>query len=233
MKSISKYILLLLLFSSQLFVACDESTEDPSTITYFAIFEEVKGAEQFSFSSDLFTFVELGGTYTDPGVVVTEGGEDVADKVVVNGTVNPQQAGIYRIQYSVNNKDGFPASVVRNVIVSDMENAPETDLSGDYISPYSATGTKIYKMRPGVFFLNDFMGFGFVNANAGNMAAAFGGYFLLLPDNTIRSLYSYASGFGATGEMVNGRYDPATRTISYTFVAAAIGVQYNISLKIK
>lgn len=232
MKKISECILLLL-FLSRFFAACDENTEDPSTVTSFATFEEVKGAEQFPFSGELFTFVELGSAYVDPGVRVTENGTDVSDKVTVAGTVDPRQTGIYRVTYRVNNRDGFPASVVRNVIVSDSEHAPETDLSGEYVSNYSEVGTQIYKMHPGVFFLNDFMGFGFVNINAGNMAAAFGGYFLLLPDNTIRSLYSYASGFGATGEMADGRYDPEEGSISYTFRAAAIGVEYPVNLKIK
>jgi hypothetical protein len=121
MKLLYKYSLIIA--SLFFLLSCDKETEDISRITYYCELDLKGGAVEF---------VSLGGTYAESGWVATEDGKDVSDKVTVLGKdkINTQVAGLYRLDYSVNNSDGYPTSVSRNVAV--VAALPTTDLSGEY-----------------------------------------------------------------------------------------------------
>lgn len=67
--------------------------------------------------------INVGGTYTDPGVKVTENGNDVTSKatVKVNGTVDTSKPGSYSITYNIK-YDSYTKTLTRNVTVKASTN---------------------------------------------------------------------------------------------------------------
>lgn len=69
--------------------------------------------------------------FTDPGVTALEG--TTALTPVVTGLPDMTTAGLYTIRYVATNKDGFTASITRQVLVYDpASSAAANDLSGNY-----------------------------------------------------------------------------------------------------
>lgn len=113
-----KYILLALL-STLMFTSCEKETEGLSKVTVYA---------DFKMEGDEFMFIQSNMTFTDPGVTASEG--EIVLPVAITGAVNTSVPGVYVLQYSAKNSDGFAASVQRTVAV--VTSMPTTDLSGTY-----------------------------------------------------------------------------------------------------
>jgi hypothetical protein len=90
----------------------------------------------------------VGGTFTDPGIIATEGGADIP--YTTDGSVNTGEVGVYDLTYTAVNKDGFPASLTRTVIIYSTESSgAANDLSGMCVPRMvRSTWTKI---APGVY----------------------------------------------------------------------------------
>src|SRR5690348_9764327 len=62
--------------------------------------------------------VTLGVAYIDPGATgIDDRDGDISPSIVVSGTVNPKQADIYKIEYSLSDKAGNTTKVDREVNV--------------------------------------------------------------------------------------------------------------------
>lgn len=139
-----------LLFLVMLLASCEKdsiiNTHDrvgSSRVTYFAKIT-VTGAPVIS--------VIKGGSFTDPGAKAVAGDAEVP--VVTTGTVNTGQVGLYTINYSAVNADGYSSSASRTVVVIPNAELPGLDISGTYNAvpvgntPGPATITKV---APGVY----------------------------------------------------------------------------------
>ncbi len=134
------YLAVSLLFVTS-FMSCEKDLETKgiSKITYFPDIT-VQGAATVN--------VNLGGTYVDPGVVVTENGTPIPYTTQVVGkyfgytgeTVNTAIADVYEVQYTAVNKDGYAKTNSRVVIV----NPP----SGDLVSSLEGWYTANVKRAP-------------------------------------------------------------------------------------
>jgi hypothetical protein len=118
------------------------SLEDPieSQVTEYAEFEVTGGQ---------YVYWEQGEAFTEPGVVAIAGGESL--EVQVDGTVDVNTPGVYVLNYSSINADGFAATTTRYVAVGITDVAFNRDLSGLYL-----TGTRsntVTQIVPG-FYLN-------------------------------------------------------------------------------
>ncbi|MCL1936892.1 MAG: DUF5012 domain-containing protein [Candidatus Azobacteroides sp.] len=224
MKVLYKYCLIVA--SVFLLFSCEKETEGISRITYYC---------ELDLKGDPTEFISLGSTYNEAGWVASENGENVTDKVTVNGTVNANTAGIYRLVYSVYNSDGFAKTAVRQVIVYDT--TPSVIESGFYeVSPSSnrtsfgsgpgtsgssefKSGTTIiiYQISAGKFYISDFIG-GYYDVGRGyGSTYAMTGLFQLNSDNTIELIDSRIAGWGdGLDAVVDGVYDPTTKTLTYT-----------------
>lgn len=100
-KAIYKWMGCLVAVLALTLAACDETSQDPSTITYYITFE---------MEGDATMLVPVGTAYEEPGVTAMEGTEDVTASVVTTGTVNSDEVGLYTLTYSAVNKDGFSSS---------------------------------------------------------------------------------------------------------------------------
>ena len=217
---------LLLIFSVLFLFSCDKETEGVSRITYYV---------DLTLKGNPVEFVSLGGTYVEPGWEAYEEGEDVSDKVQVSGNVNTSKAGLYTLTYVAYNTDGFPKTATRQVVVSDPTPSPlesgfyKVSKSSNRTSLGSgpgSTGSKeyaseptilIYQVSPGKFYISDFMG-GYYEVGRGyGSRYAMTGHFILNDNNTLTLSDSFIAGWGdSLDDLVNGIYDPATKTLIYT-----------------
>jgi hypothetical protein len=116
------YIVSALFLAVALLYGCDEAeTEGVSKVTFYA---------EITLAGDQWNSIPQGGTWTEPGVTATEEGEEI--EVQIGGdAVNPNVPGVYTIEYTAINRDGFPATEYRYVGVISPD-VVDDDLSGLY-----------------------------------------------------------------------------------------------------
>lgn len=212
------------------------TTEDPSTVTYYVSFE---------MNGDETTLVPLNTSFTDPGVVATENGIEVNDKVVVSisdpsgasvSSIPTNTPGLYYVNYSAVNSDGFPASVDRTVIVydpavtasiagtyfADMTNSKYGTAGktfADYAPGYGFSGTPVVcfeEIAPGFFQCDDLLGGWYGQIRAYGAKYYMSGIVVLNADNTISLLTSYIPGWGdGLDYLENSSYNPETGILTY------------------
>lgn len=201
--------------------SCEKTTEGLTDVTYYVNFE---------MNGDDPMLVQVGSSFTDPGVVALEGEEDVTASVTINSDVNASQIGLYSVSYSAENADGFSSSVKRTVIVYDP--AVTTDASGNYTVDSSVSyrnmngaqapfkgdfSVSVELVAPGIFAVSDFLGGWYDQGAAYGSTYAMKGYFKLNADNTIEPLSSFVAGWGdSMDRMTGGKYDPETGQITWS-----------------
>lgn len=215
-----------------LFVSCDKETEGISFETNYATFE-LTGNNPYN--------LPKGNTYVEPGVKAMAGDDELT--VVTSNNINSNVLGIYTVNYSATNVDGFESHTTRTVAVYDPS-APTTDISGTYVSNLVRTTIAsgaiksnnnleviITKVGPGIFHISDFLG-GYYAQGAGyGSAYAMTGYVALNADNTLTLLSSQISGWGDSLDSLNeGKYDPSTGTITWKSVYAGSFI-FSVTLK--
>jgi len=78
--------------------------------------------------------IEKGGTYTELGATAKKEGEDLTSEIVIIGDVDTSEAGVYEIKYTITDRDGNCASIVRIVNVVHMNEDFEENISLDLSS---------------------------------------------------------------------------------------------------
>lgn len=215
MKNIVYSVLVCLSF---VFVACDKSTNDTSKVTHFVTLEIV-GDEKI--------FLEKGQPYVDPGYHAEMNGEDITASVQIKGSVDVNTPGIYQITYTAYNEDGFAKTLTRTVYVADATVSPLK--SGIYhvaegsqcivppVVALSGYEIIILQLKPGVFYISDFLGGWYDHYKGYGANYAMTGEFKLNDDNTITCLKSHIAGFGdSIKQLTNTLLDSATGTLKWT-----------------
>lgn len=200
-------------------MSCEnETTAGFTRITYYPTLEVL---------GDPVVIINKGTAYNDEGAKSVLNGEDITNQIVVQSNVDVNKTGIYNVNYSVTNADGFSVKGSRTVYVIDP--TPSALESGEYmvstgsyrlragaIIKYSGYPITILQMEPGKFFITDFLG-GYYDQRAGyGSSYAATGFFKLNADNTITLISSSVAGWGdSLSDLVDGKYDPATKVISW------------------
>ena len=185
----------------------DELTD--SRLTYYA---------DLQMQGDEFMLVPIGSTFVDPGCTGTLAGEDITDKIMVDGAdeVDPNTLGFYYITYSAVGSDGYPASVERTVCVYDP--SVTLDISGSYDVDMNAsmyqqartyadraayygntsqcTGIEFTQIVPGIFYVNDLFGGWYEQIRGYGSRYAMTAYVSVDNDGNIGLLSSYIAGWG-------------------------------------
>jgi len=233
MKNILKTIAFLMMIS--LMTGCQKITTEGFTNVTFYPSITILGDNPYT--------LEVGSTFTDPGIKVMEGDEDITAKATITGTVNKDQVDFYYITYSATNKDGFSKSAIRTVIVYNPEST--TDISGNYsvnidesyrivngtttvikysdmaglYPPYgdfSDFTVDIDRVSPGFFSVNDFYGGYYIAGRGYANIYMMGGYISVNPDNSIELISSRVPGWGdGLDYLIEAEYDPDTDTIKW------------------
>lgn len=205
-----KYLILLAAFVLSL-TSCEKDTEGVSKETAFATFA-MKGNE--------FIYLIKGQAYIDPGVTAKENGTDL--KVDIAGAVDVTKAGVYTLTYSAVNSDGYPGSIKRTVVVSDISaEAAANDLSGNYARSSNASVAVWTKVAPGVYSV--FNPGGAPNTNLT----------VIVFNPTVSSVYipQQVSSDGSITSSSNESYNPEKNTYSWVIVNPGYGAALRTFVK--
>lgn len=237
-----KLIYSLFVCLSLIMVSCDDTTQDPSFITYYVDFE---------MSGDEVMTVELGTPYVEPGVTAKEQGKDISSTIVTKGAdkVDVNKAGVYFITYSATNVDGYSSKITRMVAVYDP--AITTDISGEYSTNLDSNrqlpevdedgedmvdgdgnyiwdtpapfpnnfSVSVEKIAPGVFYISDMMG-GYYDQGRGYGAGYAMEAYVSLKSDADPTFSIVSGGTSAFG----GEYDALTNVVYNPNVAEEDGI---------
>ncbi|WP_310393241.1 DUF5011 domain-containing protein [Hymenobacter sp.] len=173
----------------------------------------IKSYPAIDLRGDEYYVLNVGETFTEPGVTATLAGEAVEPTIV--GTVNTATPGIYRITYSAANTEGDEVTAVRSVIITNPA-VNNLDQSGDFqrtgfaLSPVTKVGSK------GLYRLDNF---GFTNA-----PNLFPAYFVQTTPNSIVVPSQTIEGLGFTNfASVSSAFTAGRLTrITYSINAPAV-----------
>lgn len=218
------------------FASCeDETSQDPSVITYYAT---------LSLQGDSFLFWEAGKPWVDPGYSSEMQGEDVTDQVKAD-VPNVNRPGVYDLNYLITNADGFSSSDSRRVVIYNGDDSKITasywtvDLANSYrINGGTKAAFKgaftgyVMALGNGDYHVSDLLG-GWYEQGAGyGEAYAMKGVIHINADNTITPVSGDVAGWGDSMDGMDGAvYDPVARTISYTVYYAG-SFEFHVVLKL-
>lgn len=186
---------------------------------------------------DPVVYVDANTTYEDAGCTAELAGEDVSSQVIVTNPVNTSEVGPYTVLYKATNADGFSATASRKVYVG-------THISGTVAegtfrktakgveTPYSGFEIDMLTDNNGKFWIEDLMG-GYYEQRAGyGDRYAMNGFLKVNDDGTVDMVGGGdVVGWGdAYSGFRDGKFDPATNTLSYTVVYAEM--DFNVTLTI-
>ncbi len=159
-----------------------------SKITYYA---------NITLTGNTTISVVKGTAFTDPGVKAEAGGKDIP--VITTGTVNTAAVGLYTLDYSATNADGFSSSATRTVVVIPSAEVAGVDLSGSYSAVSASAGNAtINKLAPGVYF----------TTNCWNGATTIPAYFIST-DGMSLIIPTQSTAFGRLETTMPGTYSPS------------------------
>jgi hypothetical protein len=207
----------------------DKESEGVSRVTQYAT---------ITLNGDDPMFVKAGTPYEELGAVAKEGDTDVEVNIDYSGTyfngtvgsIDTDQADIYQVTYSAVNKDGFPGSHVRTVVV-----AGEGDLVNSLEGLYTSTVVRTPGGGPADADYTDreWVVINKVDDNTYQISDAIGGYYdfgraygpgYAAPATfTVNDIASndfnfepFTVGtFGGEGVITSMEVDPATKTIHF------------------
>jgi len=201
-----KIILLIgVLIAAVYLISCEKESANVSRITYYASLV-VKGQQ--------YMVISKGSAYADPGVTSLMQGVEVP--YVTVGTVDNTVPGVYRLDYSVTNSDGFKSSTFRLVGVIDT-----TAAVNDYSGTYQRTNgvvvhwTKVFK---GLYVVDNVGGVDPV----GSPAWSFPVRIFNIKDSTIE-VPAQPNPLGGDLYCDNARYYPSIIKYSWIVMGAGFG----------
>lgn len=106
---------------------------------------------------DEIMVVGLGTDYTEPGAMAKVGEEDV--ELETAGTVDSNTPGVYPVNYTATNSDGYSRTATRQVVIYDPA-TDAVDLSGSYIRAATGVTVTVTKTGPSTYHINDAGGLG-------------------------------------------------------------------------
>ena len=217
----------LLFFTASLgLTSCSKDQHTDTRVTNYII---------LTVNGDEVVYVNAGDTYVDAGCKAEAAGQDVSDKVVTTNPVDTKVIGPYTVTYKATNEDGFSSSANRYVYVG--EPLVGTVSPGSYRQNSAGTVTKwsgydidMLTDGNGKYWVEDLLG-GYYEQRAGyGSAYSMKGFLQVNADNTVDLVGGGdVAGWGDHyDDFKDGKYDPATKTISYDVVYA--GMDFNVIL---
>jgi len=231
MKKIFFYGLALCLSAMTLTSCSSDEDHTDTRVTYYI---------NLTINGDEVVYLDANSTYVDAGCKAEANGQDVSDKIIIDNPVDTKNIGPYTVTYRAVNEDGFASEVYRYVYVG----APLTGTvaTGSFRQTYNDDGSPKAQVAwsgydidlltdgNGKYWVEDLLG-GYYEQRAGyGSNYSMKGYLQVNADNTV-DLVGGGNVVGwadAYDEFKNGKFDPATNTISYTVVYA--DMDFNVIL---
>jgi hypothetical protein len=188
-------------------------------------------------NGDEVVYVAANSVYTDAGCKAEAAGQDVSDKIQTTNPVNTSEIGPYVVTYKAVNEDGFASEVNRYVYVGDplmgsvMTGSFRQTKAGAVVN-WSGFDIDMLTDGNGLYWVEDLLG-GYYEQRAGyGDRYSMKGFLKVNADNSV----DMVGGGDVVGwqdsydDFKNGKFDPATNTISYTVVYAAMDFNVILSL---
>lgn len=175
-----------------------------STIVYFPV---------VSIIGNRLTIIPVGSSYTDPGVTSTLNGQAVTP--TITGSVDPTTPGVYVINYTASNPQGYSASDWRTVVVIGNDVAAN-DFSGTYLRAATGVTSTWTKDSTGVYTVENPGGAG-VGAGETVIAVNYTGSMISIPQQISPDFGEVSS----SSETYNATASPVT--YSWIFHAGGYG----------
>lgn len=188
-------------------------------------------------NGDEVVYVAANSVYTDAGCKAEAAGQDVSDRIQTINPVNTSEIGPYVVTYKAVNEDGFASEVNRYVYVGDplmgsvMTGSFRQTKAGAVVN-WSGFDIDMLTDGNGLYWVEDLLG-GYYEQRAGyGDRYSMKGYLQVNADNSV----DMVGGGDVVGwqdsydDFKNGKFDPATNTISYTVVYAAMDFNVILSL---
>lgn len=222
-----KTIILSLVAMGLLFASCEKVDHAVNQkVTYYPVFD-IQGGSTVAW--------QLGDSWVDPGYGATLNGDDITSEVDINTDLDVDVPGIYTVSYTFVNEDGFEGAASRTVVVYDLANASDVNISGSYskltlIDAGADMSSRVpYTMKitpgPGVglFYMQDLLcGYFSIGKGYGN-AYAFYALIQLNKDNSIDLLQTKNAWSYAIKDNGGSNYDPATGAVTVNWFWAGWG----------
>ena len=217
------------------FTSCEKESLGKTKITYYATLE---------LEGDEYIEINKGDAYTEPGFKAVMNGQDVSDKVVVNGEVNPNVAGVYDITYTIVNADGFASSAARQVVVFDAADpiqghwacTPTSFRTNANTGADVAYGASFEIMivgnnGDGNYFVDDLLAGWYCQRAGYGTSYAMQAVIAVAADGAISLKNSYVPGWGDAADKLSAdsKFDAATNTITYAVTYAGYLI-FNVTL---
>lgn len=212
--------------------SCSKDTEGLTGITYYPVIE---------LDGPINDMAVAGTPFVDPGYSASLNGEDYTSQVQISTKMdlsNPKP-GYYSITYSATNADGFSASAVRYVLVTDSSDAvsgyytTNTDSYRDYngVVYYGNYPVIVYADSEGTYHISDLLA-GWYQYRAGyGSNYALSGVLSVDADGNISLISSYLIGWGdSANELTDGKFDKEAGTIKYVVSYTDYPFLFNVTL---
>ena len=152
-----------------------------------------------------------GGTYTEAGATAILNGKPT--EFTTDGTVNTATPGVYNLTYLAKNPEGFSASDWRTVVVIGND-VTGKDISGTYLRAATGVTSTWTKTANGIYTVEN-PGGAAVGAGLTVIGVNYTGNKIAIPKQ-VSPDFGVASSAGES-------YDPASGTITYSFLAGGYG----------
>ncbi|MCK9206978.1 MAG: DUF5012 domain-containing protein [Salinivirgaceae bacterium] len=218
-------------------------TEGLSKVTYYP---------DFTMTGESVIFINLGGTYTEPGVIAEENGSEITVTTSVVGdffsgsvsAVNTNTADKYILTYTATNSDGYSGNVAREVYVVSTGDLTSS-IEGLYTTSITRNGTTsaqytdlsyvmIQKTGANTYAISDAIG-GYYDLGRGYGAGYRATGLTITANNIAANDFSFSGpvgvgAFGGSCEMTLMSVDATAKTVSFTSVWDA-GYTFEVVLK--
>ena len=217
----------LLFFTASLgLTSCSKDQHTDTRVTNYII---------LTINGDEVVYVDAGATYVDAGCKAEAAGQDVSDKIVTTNPVDTKVIGPYTVTYKATNEDGFSSLANRYVYVGEAKVGTVSPGSfrktkAGAIVKWSGYDIDMLTDGNGKYWVEDLLG-GYYEQRAGyGSAYSMKGFLQVNADNTVDLVGGGdVAGWGDSyDDFKDGKYDPATNTISYDVVYA--GMDFNVIL---
>ena len=231
MKKIFFYGLALCLSAMTLTSCSSDEDHTDTRVTYYI---------NLTINGDEVVYLDANSTYNDAGCKAEANGQDVSDKIIIDNPVDTKNIGPYTVTYSAVNEDGFASQAYRYVYVGTpltgaVANGSFRQTYNDDGSPKAQVAWSGYDIDlltdgNGKYWVEDLLG-GYYEQRAGyGSSYSMKCYLQVNADNTV-DLVGGGNVVGwsdAYDDFKDGKFDPATNTISYTVVYA--DMDFNVIL---
>ncbi|HTS44079.1 MAG TPA: immunoglobulin-like domain-containing protein [Puia sp.] len=174
-----------------------------------------------SINGERLIIMDQGGAFTDPGATAILNGQSV--QYTTTGTVDPSTPGVYGLQYTATNPEGYSASDWRTVVVIGSDVAGN-DFSGTYLRAATGVTSTWTKDSSGVYSVEN-PGGASVGAGLHVIAVNYTGTMISIP-HQISPDYGEVSSSDETYSLT-----PPPPTYSWVFHAGGYGTSLRTFVK--